>query len=156
MWRRAATAAVVGIALAVVLGIAAACAYWRTTGSGSGSGGGSAPSTVTVLGAAATPGSSLAPGGTADLVLQFTNPNSYAVTLTGITQNGSVTSVGGASCTGATSGVSVPTRTGLSAAVASGATVTVDIASGASMAATSVSGCQGASFRIPVTVTLQK
>jgi hypothetical protein len=109
---------------------------------------------VTLVGATGTVSSKLIPGATADLSLQLNNPNGYAVTVTGISQNGTVTVVGGSGCT--TSGVSVPTKAGLSVTVASGNNAVAHIPNGASMDISSDSGCQGASFHIPVTLTVQR
>jgi hypothetical protein len=149
----------------VSLGAGAAYAYWTSHGAGSGA--------VTTTGAGATvhviavtggndPATRLAPGGTAELVLELSNPNSFAVTISGITQNGDVTPNGGsgpgAACTGGaggTTGVSVPSQ-GISVAVASGAHVVVRVPAGASMSTGSASGCQGATFEIPVTVMVQQ
>jgi hypothetical protein len=120
---------------------------------------------------AATSGSALStliPGGTADLRVQLNNPNSFSVTIVGISQNGPVTVVGGSGCTSdsgtwpsltlGNSGVSVPTQTGLSVTVTAGpiTNVVVHVASGASMNTSSASGCQGATFQIPVTLTVQR
>jgi hypothetical protein len=54
-----------------------------------------------------------------------------------------------------TTGVSVPTQT-VSLVVASGSQIVVHDPGGASMTAASASGCQGASFHIPVTVTVHR
>ena len=128
-------------------------AYWRTSGSGSGTASVGTASNVTLLAASGTPTSLLSPGGSADLLVTLNNPNSYAVTIVGAAQNGTVTAVGGSGCT--TSGVSVPTQSGLTISVASG-THTVTISNGALMSSSSDSGCQGASFQIPVTLTVQR
>jgi hypothetical protein len=102
------------------------------------------------------------------LRVQLNNPNSFSVTVTGIAQNGPVTVVGGTGCTSdsgtwpsitlGNSGVSVPTMTGLSIAVASGpiTNVVIHVPTGAFMNTSSASGCQGATFQIPVTLTVQR
>ncbi len=95
------------------------------------------------------------------------NPNSYAVTITGISQNGPVAVVGGTGCTSdsgsepslilGNSGVSVPTQSGLVGySLPALSTSNVDITNGASMTMSSNSGCQGASFQIPVTITVHE
>jgi hypothetical protein len=153
-WRRAPL--VVGAAVALVVGLAAGAAYgYFTLGSGSGTASVGTVQSVTVLAATGTPTSKLIPGTSADLALTLDNPNSYAVNIVSISQNGSVNAVGGIG-TCSTTGVSVPTQTGLSISVASGSSVNVDIPNGASMSTSSDSGCQGASFHIPVTITVQK
>ena len=84
------------------------------------------------------------------------NPNSDAVTITGVSGNGAVTRSGGVgSCSN--TGVSVsPGLTGLTISVAPGNPVSVVIPAAASMDATSNSGCQGATFAIPVDLTVRK
>ncbi len=111
-----------------------------------------------------SPSTSLTPGTTADLLLNLTNPNAVTVTIVSVAQAGGVTVVGGSGCTSDTdwpgmlgnSGVSVPTAAGLSITIAGGATDRVHLPSGATLATTSAAGCQGASFQIPVTVTVQQ
>ncbi|MGH8980131.1 MAG: hypothetical protein ACRDWE_03775 [Acidimicrobiales bacterium] len=98
----------------------------------------------------------LSPGHAADLQLSLTNPNSYQVTVTGVTEDGTITVTGGGGgCTTTTAGVSI------SAGVASGLDValtpgvhTITVATGASMTGTSSTTCQTASFHIPVDVTV--
>lgn len=147
-----------GAVVALVVGIGAGAAYGYFTSSGNGSGTaitGTAQS-VTVDAATGTPSSDLIPGASADLTLTLSNPNSFAVTLTSISEIGStVTVVGGSRCTSANSGVSVPTQSSLSINVPAGTTI-IHIPSGAAMSTSSASGCQGASFQIPVTITVQQ
>ncbi len=132
-------------------------AYVHGSGSGSGAAtvGTASPVTVQAV-TSGTPMSSLVPGGSADLLVQVSNPNSFAVTIVAIAPNGPVSSVvGGNGCTVANSGVSVPTQTGLSIAVGPGTQV-VHIAGGATMSTSSFSGCQGASFQVPAALTVQR
>lgn len=156
MKRRFLTALTVAVALTGALA-GGVYAYWKTSGSGSGSASVGTAQSVTVQAVASgTPASALQPGGSAELLVQLSNPNSYTVMLVGIAENGTtVTPVGGSGCTSANAGVSVPTQTGLTIPVAAGTNV-VHIPSGAAMSSGSASGCQGASFQIPVTVTVQR
>jgi len=132
----------------------AAYAYFTTVGSGHGSATVGTTLGVTVEAATGTVSSKLIPGTSADLPLTLTNPNAFAVRITSIQQNGSVTAVGGlGTCT--TSGVSVPTNNSLSVALASGSHVAVHVPNGAQMSTASDSGCQGASFQIPVLITVR-
>ncbi|MFN2606531.1 MAG: hypothetical protein ABR511_01350 [Acidimicrobiales bacterium] len=160
MKRRLFATLTAAVALVVGLGAGGAYAYWSSEGSGRGTAGVGTPAGVTVVAATGTPSSKLIPGTSADLVVQLDNPNSYSVTITGVSQNGSVTPVGGTgpgtACSSANSGVSVPTQTGLGLTVASGTGVVVHVPNGALMGSASASGCQGASFQIPVTVTVQR
>jgi len=161
MSRRLSIALVAALALVIGVGSGGAYAYWKTQGSGSGTASVGTPAGVTVVAATATPSGKLVPGGSADLVVQLDNPNAYSVTIVGISQNiGPVNPVGGSgpgtACTSANTGVSVPTATGLNLTVASGSNIVVHVANGVSMSTASASGCQGASFRIPVTLSVQK
>jgi hypothetical protein len=111
--------------------------------------------TVTALSGGDTPSGQLQPGGTADVVLRVTNPNTYPVTLISASANGAVSSAGGVgSC--AVAGVAFITQSGLSVAIAAGGTTLVDLPAAASMTASSSTGCQGATFTIPVTITVRE
>lgn len=111
-----------------------------------------------------SPSTSLMPGTSADLLLNVTNPNPAPVTIVSVSQGGGVSVQGGAGCTSdpawpgtsGNSGVSVASLTALSIPVAGGATSVVHVPAGALMSTASASGCQGASFRIPVTVTVRQ
>jgi hypothetical protein len=94
----------------------------------------------------------LYPGGTGNVLVSVTNPNSFAVTITSIAGAGAVTSNAGAACDAST-GVSFTDQTGLSLALGAGATSTYTLAGKAAMSNASASSCQGAIFTIPVTVT---
>ena len=157
----------VGLVVALGLGTGHSYAYFSAQG-GSGAATGATSTVLPLVIRSATTGSlasSLLPGGTADLIVSARNPNAVPVTIIKVAQGGGVTVSGGtAGCTSdpdwpgilGSSGVSVATTDGLSVAVGAGATVTFHLASAAVMALTSASGCQGATFRIPVTVTVQR
>jgi hypothetical protein len=146
-----------GVAVALILGIGAGSAFGFLTGTGHGSGlavSGTDPS-VTVMSAIGTVASKLYPGARSDLIVTLDNPNNYSVTITSVVGNGAVTASGGIGpC--ATTGVSVPVLTGLQVIVAAGNNVSVAIPNGVSMDTTSDSGCQNATFQIPVTITVEK
>lgn len=150
-----------GVAV-LVLGLGAGSAYASFTSAGSGSGSGSTGTakSITLEAANGTPSSTLIPGGIADLLVELQNPNPYPLSIVAISQNGSVTAVGGngpgTPCSTSNAGVSVPTQTGLNITVAAGDHVVVHIASGISMDAGSASGCQAASFQIPINLTVEK
>jgi hypothetical protein len=143
------------VALVVGLGAGTAFAYFTGLGSGSGAASVGTVQSVTVLPATGTVTNLLYPGASGDLLVELDNPNSYPVTIVGITGNGTVTGSNGVgTCT--TTGVTVPTQTGLSVTVASGSNVSVVIPDGVSMGTSSDSGCQGATFQVPVTITVEK
>jgi len=142
----------VAIPVVVGLGSGTAFAYFTATGSGSGVASTGTVKAVTVIAASGMPSSKLYPGGSADLLVELDNPNSFPVTIVTISQNGSVTTVSGCNCK--TTGVSVPTQSGLNVTVASGTNILVHIPNGAAMSTASDSGCQGATFHVPVTITV--
>jgi hypothetical protein len=154
--KRRALIAVAAIVAAVVLGVGAVFAYFEATGHGTGSASDGTAPTITIQAVASgSPTSTLLPGSTADLLVQVQNPSSFTLTIVGIAQNGTATPEGGSGCTSSNDGVSVPAETGLSMSLAPGTSV-LHFSGAAAMSLTSYSGCQGASFDIPVTLTVQQ
>ncbi len=152
-WTRVAIGAIA--ALTVGIGGGAAFAYFTSSGRGSGAASVGTPSPVTVLQATGTVTNKLYPGTTGDLLLTLDNPNPYAVTITSVGSSGAVTGSGGVgTCT--VTGVSVVTQSGLNVTVASGSSVSVVIPGAAEMGSTSDSGCQGATFQAPITITVHQ
>jgi hypothetical protein len=148
-----------GATVALVVGLSAGAAYahWTSSGSGSGSGttGTLQPVTVTAFVGGDSPSSNLFPGGSADVILRVNNPNAYTVTLVSISGNGTIAPDGGhASCT--TTGVSFINQAGLSTTIGASGTTLVHLSSAASMGINSSNGCQGATFSIPVSITVHK
>jgi hypothetical protein len=143
------------VALVVGLGAGTAYGYFASAGHGSGAASTGTVQNVTVMEASGTVTSPLYPGNTAgDLLLKIVNPNSYSLTLTSITLNSPATPDSGhSSCT--TTGVSLNADTGLTITVPTG-TTTLDVPNAVSMSSSSSSGCQGATFQLPVTITVQK
>jgi hypothetical protein len=140
--------------MVLIIGATAAFAYWRTFGSGSASAVTSALGTPTIqaLAGGDAPTTSLLPGATSDVVLRVNNPNAYTLTITGIAQNGAITTTAGA-CT--TTGVSTSFPSSPSIAVPNG-THLIDVSGAAAMSTASSNGCQGAMFNVPVSVTFAK
>lgn len=127
--------------------------FFTTQGQGSGESGSGTmqPVTVSALVGGDVPSTTLRPGGTADVILRVSNPNSYAVTIVSVAGNGPMSASGGqGTCT--TSGVTFAGASGLAVSVAASATVLVRLAGAASMDAASPNGCQRATFSIPVAV----
>jgi len=140
-------------ALLVGLGADTAHAYFGSTGSGTGSASTGTMQTVTVAATTGSPSTPLLPGGTGDVALQVTNPNSFAVTLVSVTGSGPITADGGhAGCT--TTGVTFTDQTGLTINIPASGTTQVDLPSAAAMSTASSAGCQGATFSIPVTIAV--
>lgn len=144
--------------LALVMGVGAGAAYGYFTSSGSGTGHGATGTLQTVTVAAITgetPNTYLQPGSPGEVIVKVHNPNTVGVHLVSVTADGSITVAGGSGCTLSNSGVTFTNQTGLSVAVGSNSTALVRMPGAASMAASSANGCQGATFNIPVTITVQ-
>jgi hypothetical protein len=148
------------VAALVFVGIFAiggtAWAYFTSSGLGSGQGSTGTMSTVTLNATAGSPSTPLYPGGTADVSLELNNPNAYAVTLRSVTGNGTVTpDAGHTGCT--TTGVTFTPQTGLTTTIPANANGDrIDLTGAVTMGTSSSNGCQGATFSIPVTITVQK
>lgn len=142
----------------VAAGLATGGAYAYFTSSGSGSGKASVgillPVTMTAFVGGDTPSSTLLPGGpAADVILRVNNPNTYAVTLVSVTGNGAITADSGHSgCT--TTGVSFSNQPSLSITIGASGTTLVHLSGAASMSTASLNACQGATFSVPVSITV--
>jgi hypothetical protein len=144
--------------LAALVAGAAAHAHWTAGGTGAGAGASGTLQTVTVAARVGgdDPASVLVPGGPgAEVVLRVTNPNGSSVQVYGVAANGAITAdASHSACT--TTGVTfTPPASPLSPTVTipANSSAVVRLPGAASMDTTSLSACQGATFRIPVTVT---
>jgi hypothetical protein len=133
-------------------------AQWTTNGSGSGyakAGTAQNLSTNDVSANVTTdPANQLYPGTDGDVLVQIHNPNPYPVTVTQIgTGSGSVSATGGTgTCT--TTGVSLNSPQTVSIAVpANGDSAETTVTDAAHMSGSTQTGCQGATFTIPVSLT---
>ncbi|WP_207346167.1 hypothetical protein [Arthrobacter sp. E3] len=153
--------------LALVCGLftTPALAYFTSGGTGTGTAAAGTLQPLIIL--PATTGTStvaLQPGTSGDLVVKVTNPNTQAVTLLSTSQGGPVSVQGGTGCTSdpawptnlGNSGVSMPITTTLNISLAGGETLVFHLPGAAAMSTSSATGCQGASFNIPVTVEVQQ
>ncbi len=144
--------------LCAVVGLAsgAAYAYFTASGTGTGSASVGAVQTVTISSATVSPSTPLVPGGSGDVTLEVTNPDGAAVTLVSVVGTGGTVTAdsGHPGCT--TTGVTFTSQTGLSAVIQPGTTAPIDLPGAASMSTASSPGCQGATFSIPVTITVQQ
>jgi hypothetical protein len=136
----------------VILTAGVAFAVWTAGGSGNGYAKAGTVGALTTVDASASTSAQLYPGGTGDVVIKVSNPNSFPVTVTGVSGNGTITSDAGATCNAST-GVTFTDTTGLSEVAAASTTTTITLANKASMSSSSVNACQGAIFTIPVTLT---
>ncbi len=146
--------ALCGLVAALAMG-GAAYAYVSAAGSGSGSGTAGTMQTVTVSAFVGgdTPTSALYPGGpTADVILRVNNPNSFSVQLFSISGNGAITADASHSgCT--TTGVTFTPASNPNVTIPAGSSL-VHLSGAASMSTASLSACQGATFTIPVSITV--
>jgi hypothetical protein len=149
------------LAFSLSAGAGAAFAYFSSTGSGSGSASVGSMKSVTVAATVGTPTSALLPGGAADVVFSVTNPNGFAVSLVSVTlkTGGMITPDSGhAGCTTTDSKptvtLSVPSPD-LPVTVPANTTTQVDLAAAATMDIAATSSCQGASFSVPITISVQ-
>jgi hypothetical protein len=149
------------LAFALSAGAGAAFAYFKSTGAGSGAASVGTMQPVTIATTAGTPTAALLPGGSADIVLKITNPNSYAVSLVSVSlkSGGTITPDSGhAGCTTTDSKpvvtLSVPAAD-LPVSIPANTTTQVDLAGAASMDIAATSNCQGASFTVPVLISVQ-
>ena len=128
-------------------------AAWTTNGTGSGYAKAGTAQALSTVDVSASTTATLYPGGPAgDVTIRISNPNSYPVTVTGVTGSGAITAdAGHASCT--TTGVAFTDQTGLTIGVPAGGATTATLTGAASMSNASVNGCQGATFTIPVTLS---
>lgn len=138
-----------------VLTAGTAYAYFSAAGTGTGTATTGTLQTVNLVAVTGTPAAPLQPGSSGDVLLTLNNPNAFPVTLVSVVANGPISVSGGTSCTASGSGVSFSDQTSLALSVPVN-TSSVDLAGAARMSYASASGCQGAVFYIPVTITVQK
>lgn len=136
----------------VLAGVGVGIAAWSTNGSGTAFAKAATASAITLSDASASTTGDLWPGGSGALKVKVTNPNAFPVQITAVSANGTITSDAGAAYD-AGHGVAFSTQTGLSLALAAGATTVFSLAGAVSMSTSSVNSCQGALLSIPVSVT---
>lgn len=159
--RHLATLVTVSAVLAVLMGAGVAYAAWTATGTGTAGAKATTFQPLTV--SAGTTTAQLYPGGSGDAVVSITNPNPFAVKITQVSQDSTpgkfVSSDLSANCTDASgsthpTGVTLTTATGTPlASVPANSTASITLTGKVTMSAASDTGCQGATFAIPVTVT---
>ena len=141
------------VALMLFSAAGAVLAYWTAVGTGTvtASAGTLQPVTVVPL-VGGSPESTLVPGGpAADVVVKIDNQNPFDVILVAVGPHGTITASNGCGPTG----VSLAAPTNLPMTVPPGISVS-HLAGAATMDRTSASACQGASFSIPVTITVHR
>ena len=147
---------VTGAIVAVAATGGTAYAYWTTAGAGSGGG---TVATMTIESEALVAGGNanakLYPGGSADAIIRLKNPNAFYVHVTNIVAG---SAVAGNSC--APTDVTFQAPASYAAAqftlAGDGASVLLRLDSAVQMGTASASSCQGQTFSLPVTVTVQR
>jgi hypothetical protein len=149
LWGRRMAAGVIATVAVTLVG-GTAFAAWHSTGAGTST---ARAGTTSALTATASITGTLRPGGPSrDLAVTITNPNTQAITVTAIALNGTVTNAGG-SGTCATTGVTVTLPGSISLAVPANSTRTYTATGAVTMSTASESGCQGATFTVPLAAT---
>jgi hypothetical protein len=144
--------ALFGVAVALVSGGGGAFAYSTATGSGTASAQ-VAGTTGNVTLSAGTPSSALYPGGSGDVALQISNPNSSSVHLPSLVLDTSQ-GTNGFAVDGSHSGCDVstlsftPQDNGGSGFDVPAGSSTLDLTNAISMGTSAASACQGASFTV--------
>lgn len=158
--RLAARTAAVTVALCLATGAGGAYAYWATAGAGSGAATNGSMATVTVeaLVAGDGPQGTLVPGGTADVAVRAFNPNNHPVQVYAITGNGpAAADVDHPGCT--TTGVTFvdpPAPLAPAVSIPANSSVLITLQGAAAMSTGASSGCQDATFSLPVTLEARK
>ena len=158
--RLAGTASASAVALCLLAGGGTAYAYWASTGAGTGAAAAATMQKVTVdaMVAGDSSSTSLVPGGTADVILRTSNPNAFAVQLYSVASTGAATAdTAHAGCT--TTGVSFTAPAAPLAPaiiIPANSSLLVTLPGAASMSTDSQSACQGATFKVPVTVEARR
>ena len=149
------------LAVAVIAAVCACVglvyAQWTTNGSGNAYAKAGTAAALSTVDVSASTTATLYPGVSGDVLIKLDNPNPYAVTVTGISGNGTITADAGHSgCT--TTGVTFTNQTGLTLTVPAKSggvdgVLQTTLTGAASMSNASLNACQGATFTIPVTIT---
>lgn len=142
--------ALVTWSLALVVPAGIGWALWSTSGTGPGAAKARTATALTVT--ISTAGADLYPGASGDLHFSVTNPNPYAITLTGASTSSISAVIGGSGgCTAAD--FTLPTGTMASTPVPAGGTVPVTVTGGIAMKAAAGDGCQGVDLTVSATLS---
>ena len=144
------------MALIAMAAVGFVYAAWTTNGSGSGYAKAGSASALTTVDVSASTTASLYPGQNGDVKLSINNSNPYAVRVTAVSGNGTITADGThvtAGCATGVHGVTFTNQTGQAIDIAANSSTTTTLTGAASMAASSDNACQGATFTIPVSLT---
>lgn len=143
----AASGALLGASVAGGIAFAA----WTADGTGSGYAQAKTAGAVSTVSAAADTVAQLYPGSSGDVKVSITNPNDYAVRVTAISGNGTITSA--SSACNASHGVTFGNRTGTWDIPAKSEGTLVTLSGAVAMSNDSVTACAGQTFTVPVAIT---
>lgn len=146
------------LSVAASIGVSAlafgAAAYWTNSGTGTSTGrvAGMTGATLSV----STEATALYPGGAADLTISVTNPNAFSVVLSAVAVDpASAISSSAGGCDGPTY-VSIVPGTLPTTVIAANATQPFVLTDAARLSVSAVQACQGATFTIPLAVTVKR
>ena len=150
------------LVVAASLGLIAGFVYaaWTTNGTGSAYSKAGTATALSTVDVSASTTASLYPGITGDVLIKVSNPNPFAVRVTGVSLNGTNADIAAdashSGCT--TTGVSFNNQTGLAIDVpaksgGTNGTAQATLTGAATMSNASLDACQGATFTIPVSLT---
>lgn len=144
----------VGMAGALLLGLGAGSAFGYFTASGAGNGSASTATMMPVTGTLGTPTTRLVPGGTADVAVMVTNPNPFPVTVVSAVGD-SILTVDAAHQSCPADSVTFTTPSVVNEPIPANTTQVLSIPGAASMDESTPNECQGATFSIPLTLTVR-
>ena len=148
-------AIIASLFLGILLAGSVAFAWWTAGGTGNGYAKAATASPLTTVDVSASTTADLYPGGTGTLKIQIHNPNTYSVTVTGISATGVGTS-GNAACDAANTVSMVAPLSSLSIVIPAGndsAVLSYPNAVQMNYGAAADNSCQGKTFSIPVSLT---
>ncbi|WP_306206703.1 hypothetical protein [Actinoplanes sp. RD1] len=140
-----------GIVLSL-LASGAAFGYWSTAGGGTGTAAASTPSPLTLT--PGTPAGLLYPGGTADLAVTITNPNTYAVRVPQLARDpaqgtgGYAVDATHSACGVGALSYTTQTNGGSGWTVPASGSLTLALTGALSLSSSAANACQGATFRV--------
>jgi hypothetical protein len=149
----------IATAIAVVALCVAGLVYaaWTTTGGGSGYAKATTAQALTTTDVSASTTASLYPGADGNVLIKINNPNPYAVQVTDVTGNGTITADSGHSTCGSDAGhptgVTFTNQTGLTLNVPASGNTQTTLSNAAHMSNASDDSCQGATFTVPVSLS---
>src|SRR3954451_19783329 len=147
----------VGVLAATMAAVGLVYAAWTTNGSGNAYAKTRSAAGVSTGDVSASTTATLYPGVSGDVLIKLDNPTPYAVTVPGLTGNGTITADGGPGGR-PPPGVTFTNQTGLTLSVPAKSggvdgVLQTSLTGAASMSNASLNACQGAVFTIPVTIS---